>query len=211
VSGDGVFSRAVWVRRARALVTVTLAYNLAEAVVALWAAAQARSVALLGFGLDSVIELIAGAGVLWRMAREVRGAAPDEVERSERRVRRVVAVTFFGLAAYVTAEAGSALWRRTPPDDSVAGLALAAVSLVVMPVIAWGKLRAADALRSRALASEAKETLACSYLSLCLLLGLGAHLALGWWWADPLAGLLMVPWLAREGIEGFREESDGRG
>lgn len=204
--GGAIVPRSVWVRRARALVAVTLAYNAAEALIALWAGAAAESVALLGFGLDSVIELAAGAGVLWRMAREARGAAPEVVERSERRVRRFVAVTFFALSAYVTVEAGSTLWRHTPPGDSPVGLALAAVSLVVMPLVAWGKLRAAAALRSRALAAEAKETLACSYLSLCLLLGLGAHLALGWWWADPVAGLLMVPWLVWEGTEGLREE-----
>jgi divalent metal cation (Fe/Co/Zn/Cd) transporter len=207
MSGGSV-SRGVWVRWARRLVAVTLAYNGVEALVALWAGAAAGSIALLGFGLDSVLELAAGAGVLWRMTREARGAAPADVARIEQRVRRFVALTFFALSAYVTAEAGSALWRHTAPGESLVGLALAAVSLGVMPVVAWGKLRAAAALGSRALAAEAKESLACSYLSLCLLLGLGAHLALGWWWADPVAGLLMVPWLVWEGIDGVREQGD---
>jgi divalent metal cation (Fe/Co/Zn/Cd) transporter len=188
-----------------------MAYNAAEALIALWAGAEAGSIALFGFGLDSVIELAAGAVVLWRMTVEARGAATADVAQTERRVRRFVGVTFFALAAYVVAQAGKALWRRTPPGGSLVGVALAAVSLGVMPLVAWGKLRAARALGSRALAAEAKETLACSYLSLCLLGGLGAHLTLGWWWADPVAGLLMVPWLLREGLEGMRDEHDEDG
>jgi divalent metal cation (Fe/Co/Zn/Cd) transporter len=201
--------RATWVRRALWLVAGTMAYNAAEALIALWAGAEAGSIALFGFGLDSVIELAAGAVVLWRMTVEAGGAGTGEVERAERRVRRFVGVTFFALAVYVTAQAARTLWRHTPPGDSPIGVALAVASLIVMPVMAWGKRRAARALESRALAAEAKETLACSYLSLCLLLGLGANLALGWWWADPAAALLMVPWLVHEGVEGVREESDG--
>jgi divalent metal cation (Fe/Co/Zn/Cd) transporter len=118
-----------------------------------------------------------------------------------------VGVTFLLLAAYVTAQSGWILWRQEAPGESIVGIALAVVSLVVMPVIAWGKLRAADRLRSGALRAEAKETLACSFLSVALFVGLGLNAAFGWWWADPAAALVMVPWLVREGLEGARGET----
>jgi divalent metal cation (Fe/Co/Zn/Cd) transporter len=183
-----------------------MVYNSLEAMVALWAGIGAGSVALVGFGLDSVIELIAATVVLWRMTVEARGASPDRVLGAERRVRRVVGATFFVLAIYVTLQAGWTLVSGREPSESTLGLVLAVASLVVMPMIAWGKLRAADALESRALRAEAKETLACSYLSFCLLLGLGLNALAGWWWADPAAALLMVPWLIHEGREAFEEE-----
>ena len=205
-AGAGALQRATWVRRALWLVAGTMVYNAAEALIALWAGTEAGSIALFGFGLDSVIELAAGAVVLWRMAAEARGGADEEVERTELRARRFVGVTFLALAVYVAAQAGVTLWRGTRPGESLVGVALAGASLMVMPAVAWGKLRVARALASGALAAEAKETLACSYLSLCLLVGLGANLTLGWWWADPVAALLMIPWLIREGVEGVREE-----
>jgi len=186
----------------------TMAYNAVEAGVALWAGTDARSIALVGFGLDSVVEFVAGAVVLWRMTIEARGAPAERVARVEHTVRRFVGLTFFALALYVTLDAGWVLWRRAIPSASVVGAALAVLSLLIMPVIAWGKLRAARAVESRALAAEAKETLACAYLSFCLLLGLGANLAVGWWWADPVAALAMVPWLVREGREAFEAEED---
>lgn len=198
--------RATWLRRALWLVGGTMAYNAVEAGVALWAGIDAHSIALVGFGLDSVIEFAAGAVVLWRMTIEADGAPAERVARVERGVRRFVGLTFFALALYVTLDAGWVLWRRAIPAESVVGTALAVLSLLVMPIIAWGKLRAARALGSRALAAEAKETLACAYLSFCLLLGLGANLAVGWWWADPVAALAMVPWLVREGREAFESE-----
>jgi len=194
-------------RTALALVLATMAYNAIEAGVALWSGIVAESIALVGFGLDSVIELVAAAALLWRLAVEARGADPERVESSERAVHRVIGVTFLLLAAYVTVEAGWGLWRREAAAESVVGIVLAVASLVIMPLVAWGKLRAARRLGSRALAAEAKETLACSYLSLTLLLGLGMNAVLGWWWADPVAALAMVPWLVREGLEGVRGES----
>ncbi len=180
-----------------------MAYNGAEAIVALWAGARARSIALVGFGLDSVIEIAAAAVVFWRVGVEARGANPDEVERAEGKVRRFVGITFFTLAGYVVVQAVRSLWWREAPSESIVGIGLAIVSLLIMPVIAVGKFRAARAMGSRALSAEAKETLACSYLSFCLLLGLAVHAVVGWWWADPAAALLMVPWLVREGLEGF--------
>ena len=207
-SGASSVTAERWIRRSLWLVAGTMVYNALEAVVALWAGVGAGSIALVGFGLDSIIELAAAAVVLWRIAIEARGTDSQRVTRAERRVRRFVGATFLALAAYVLMQSAWGLWAGDAPEESVVGLVLAAVSLVVMPVIAWGKLRAAEAIGSGALRAEAKETLACSYLSLCLLLGLAANAAFGWWWADPLAALLMVPWLVREGLEGFEQDDD---
>jgi divalent metal cation (Fe/Co/Zn/Cd) transporter len=193
------------------LVAGTLAYNVIEAVVALASGAHAKSIALVGFGLDSVIECAAAAVMLWRLRLEARGADREAVEAAERRVGRFVGITFFLLAAYVLAEAGLALWRHEAPAKSVVGIILAAASLVIMPIISVAKLRVARRLGSAALAAEAKETLACSYLSFTLLLGLVANAAAGLWWADPVAALLMVPWLVKEGIEGGRGEDEDEG
>jgi len=195
-----------WRRIALWLVGATLAYNVVEAAVALWAGDRARSIALVGFGLDSLIECAAAAVLLWHLGAERRGIDAEQIESRERMAHRFVGVTFFLLAAYVVAEAGWTLWRQRPPGESVVGIVLACASLAVMPLVSWGKLRAAREIGSRALAAEAKETLACSYLSLCLLIGLVLNAAAGWWWADPLAALLMVPWLVREGREGWEGE-----
>lgn len=192
-----------WARIGLWLVGLTMAYNVIEAVVALWFGASAESIALLGFGLDSVVECTAAGVLLWRLALERRGVDPERLERAEDRVHRVVGATFFALAAYVTAQAGLTLWGARAPEESIPGIILAVASLVIMPLVAWGKLRAASAIPSAALRAEAKETLACSYLSFALLVGLAANAAAGWWWADPVAAFAMVPWLVREGIEGF--------
>jgi divalent metal cation (Fe/Co/Zn/Cd) transporter len=198
-----------WRRVGLWLVAVTLAYNVGEAVVALWAGRRADSIALVGFGLDSVIECAAGAVLLWHLSAERRRVPEEMIEARERRVHRFVGATFFALAAYVAVEAGWSLWQREMPAKSVVGIVLACVALVLMPLVAWGKLRAAREVGSRALAAEAKETLACSYLSFTLLVGVTANAALGWWWADPVAALLMVPWLVREGREGWEGETCG--
>jgi divalent metal cation (Fe/Co/Zn/Cd) transporter len=193
-------------RRALLLVALTLGYNLVEAGVAIWAGTAAGSIALLGFGLDSVIECAASAVLLWRVAVEMRGGDEARVETAERRSRRFVGLTFLVLAAYVTVEAVVTLITGDHPQPSVPGMVLAAVSLAVMPLLAWAKLRTARGLGSGALEAEAKETLACAYLSFTLLVGLALNAALGWWWADPVAALAMVPWLLKEGLEGVREE-----
>jgi divalent metal cation (Fe/Co/Zn/Cd) transporter len=183
-----------------------MGYNVLEGIVALWAGLHARSIALVGFGFDSFIECAAAAALLWRLGIEARGADPETVERSERRVHRFVGGTFLALAIYVLIQASWALWHQDAVSESPIGIILAAASLVIMPLVAWGKLHAAKAIGSAALRAEAKETLACSYLSLTLLLGLVANAVAGWWWADPVAALLMVPWLVREGLEGLRGE-----
>ena len=195
-----------WMRIGLWLVGCTMAYNVVEAGVALWSGVEADSIALLGFGLDSVIESGAAALLLWRLAVEARGADREAVEKAEHRVHRFVGIAFLLLAVYVSSQAGWPLWQRAAPQESWIGILLASVSLVVMPLISWGKLRAAREIGSAALRAEAKETLACSYLSFTLLLGLGANAMRGWWWADPLAALLMVPWLVKEGREGLGGE-----
>ena len=198
---------ARWSRIALWLVGVTLAYNVAEGVLAVYSGWRAASIALIGFGLDSWIEVAAAGVLLWRLRLELGGADPEQLETTEHRVLRFVGLTFLLLALYVIAQAGWSLWRREAPEESLLGIALAIASLVVMPLVAWAKLRAAAVLGSGALRAEAKETLACSYLSLALLLGLTANAWWGWWWADPVAALLMVPWLVREGLEAVRGES----
>lgn len=193
----------LWLRIALWLVVATLVYNVVEAVVALWSGAEAGSVALLGFGLDSVIETAAAGVLLWRLSLEARGADAERIRQTEHRVHRFVGVTFILLAVYVSGQAGWTLWARQAPEESVVGIVLALASLTLMPLVALGKLRAAKEIGSAALRAEAKETIACSYLSFALLVGLAANAAYGWWWADPAAALCMVPWLVKEGREGM--------
>jgi len=200
-----------WLAIAVRLVVVTMIYNAIEATVALVSGLRADSIALVGFGLDSILELAAAGALLWRLAVERRGDSPDAVEATERRVLRFIGLTFLALAAYVTLEAAVSLWTRQRPSESAVGIALAVASLIVMPAVSFGKMRAAAVLGSESLRAEAKETLACSYLSATLLVGLVANAAAGWWWADPAAALLMVPWLIHEGIEGLRGEHHEHG
>lgn len=192
--------RAIW------LVGLTLAYNLVEAGVAIWAGSTAGSVALITFGLDSVIECTASAVLLWRLSLQASGGAEERIETAERRSRRFVGLTFLGLAVYVVVESVLTLASGDRPASSFVGIVLAAASLVVMPLLAFAKARTAAGLGSGALRAEAKETLACAYLSLALLVGLALNAGFGWWWADPVAALAMVPWLVREGVEGVRGE-----
>jgi divalent metal cation (Fe/Co/Zn/Cd) transporter len=196
-----------WARIGLWLVGATLAYNVVEAVIALASGVAADSIALIGFGLDSGIEVAAASVLLWRLSLETAGVDGERLERAERRVHRFVGATFLLLALYVSAQAGRTLWTGDAAQESRVGIALAAASLVIMPLVSWGKLRAAREIGSAALRAEAKETLACSYLSFALLLGLAANAAGGWWWADPLAALAMVPWLLREGQEGIRGQA----
>lgn len=196
-----------WTRIGLWLVGATLVYNVAEAGIALYSGFLAGSIALIGFGLDSGLEVAAAAVLLWRLSLDRRDVATERVARAEGRVHRFIGATFILLATYVTVQAGWMLWSGTAPAESLVGVGLAAASLVIMPLVAWGKLRAAQEIDSDALGAEARETLACSYLSLTLLLGLVLNAVLGWWWADPVVALLMVPWLVREGREGVRGET----
>lgn len=202
-SGASHAGSAYWLRIGLGLVVATMLYNVLEAGVALWAGVAAASLALVEFGLNSLIELAAASVLIWRLRLELRGGASNRIERADRVVHRFVGVSFACLAIYVVVQAGWILWQRHVPDESLVGMLLAGASLVLMPLVSYGKLRAAAEVGSAALRAEAKETLACSYLSFTLLLGLASHAAFGWWWADPAAALLMVPWLVHEAREAF--------
>jgi divalent metal cation (Fe/Co/Zn/Cd) transporter len=192
--------------RAIRLEYFTVGWNILEAVVALVAGGAASSTALVGFGLDSIIETASGVTLLWRF-RQRR----NEEARAESRAVKVVAVTFFALAGYVGYEAASDLWLRRTPQFSLPGLILAVLSLLVMPFLGIAKRRLAKQLKSRALAADGMETLLCAYMSGTLLLGLGANGLFGWWWADPVAGLAIAGFMVREGLETWRGEECGDG
>ena len=188
-------------RTAKLLLAVTIAYNLIEGVVGLWAGLAAGSIALVAFGADSYLELAAASLVLWRLT-VVDG---DRAELIETRIRRFIGWTFLLLAAAVVGQAAWNLAAREGADESWLGIGIAIASVTVMPVVALLKLRVAARSDVPSLAAEAKETLACSYLSVTLLVGLVANALLGWWWLDSTTALLLVPWLIREGLEGVRE------
>ena len=193
--------REALARRGRRLEYVTILWNSAEGLIAVAAGAVAGSISLVGFGVDSFIEVTSGAALLWRMAVD------HDVERRagrERLALRIVGAAFLALGVYVAVEAIRDLWGHAVPESSPPGMVLAAVSLVVMPLLARAKRRIGDALDSRAMHADATQTDFCAYLSAILLAGLGLNAAFGWWWADPVAGLVMVPIIVREGIEGFR-------
>jgi divalent metal cation (Fe/Co/Zn/Cd) transporter len=191
------------VRRGRWLSVVTLLYNSLEGLIAVVAGLAAGSVALVGFGVDSAIEVSASAVALWRLAAD-RDATKRE--RAERVSYRLIGALFLALALYVAVDATLSLVRRDAPSESRLGIGLAAVSLVVMPWLARAKRRVGAELGSRALTAEATQTSLCMYLSAILLGGLLLNATLGWWWADPVAALAMVPIIAYEGVEGLRGE-----
>jgi divalent metal cation (Fe/Co/Zn/Cd) transporter len=197
-------AREALVRRSFRLNVATLAYNSLEGVLAIVAGLLAGSVALVGFGLDSVVELAASLTALWRLHADLDA---ERRERAERVSLRVIGALFLALAVYVASDAGLALLRREAPSESVVGLVLAALSVIVMPLLARAKRQVALQMGSGALAAEAQQTSLCAYLSAILLAGLALNALLGWWWADPLAALAMVPIIAKEGIEGLRGHS----
>ena len=183
-------SRPSLLRRAIRLEQLTVGWNLVEGVVAVAAGLAAGSVALVGFGVDSAVETVSGAVLLWRLSAEARGTLDEEaVERVERRAERLVGVAFLLLAAYVAVDAVLTLVRGEHPEASPVGIALTAVSIVVMIWLTGQKRRAGEALESRALVADSKQTYACWYLSVTTLTGLGLNALFGWWWADPVAGL----------------------
>jgi divalent metal cation (Fe/Co/Zn/Cd) transporter len=196
--------RARIARRGRALQYGTIAWNSAECVVAVVAGAASGSIALVGFGLDSAIEVTSSVAALWRLRHDADHAAR---ERAERRALRVIGACFLLLAAYVAGDALVTLGRREAPDVSIAGIVLAALSLVVMPTLVHFKRRVARALASDALAAESRQTEICAYLSAILLAGLAVNAGAGWWWADPVAALAMAPLIAREGVAALRGEA----
>jgi divalent metal cation (Fe/Co/Zn/Cd) transporter len=192
------------VRRGRNLEYFTIAYNSLEGLIGIGAGLMAGSIALVGFGFDSFIEVTSGAALVWRLSADVD---KESRERAEWITLRLVSVCFFALAVYVSYEAVSSLVYRALPERSLPGIVLAIASLVVMPVLARAKRQVARDIDSRAMTADAKQTDFCTYLSAILLGGLLLNAFLGWWWADPVAALVMVPIIAKEGIEALRGDT----
>lgn len=188
--------RAKWVQRAQLLAGVGVGWHVVEAAVAILAGAAASSIALVGFGADSVVEALAGFIVLWRFA-----ASRASSEAAERRAQQLIAISFFVIAAYVGVEAIRNLLGREIPQASWVGIGLAVVTTVTMPLLANAKARVGDRLNSSATKSEGRQNMLCAYLSVALLVGLGANALLGWWWADPLTALAIAGVAIKEGRE----------
>ncbi|MDX8029073.1 cation transporter [Lentzea sp. BCCO 10_0856] len=184
-------------RRVRMLVAATIIYNVVEAVIALAAGTVASSTALIGFGLDSVIEVASAAAVAWQFS----GRDPEQRERA---ALKVIAVSFFALAAYVTVESVLSLLQGERASHSTVGIVLAAVSLLVMPGLSYAQRRAGRELGSASAVADSKQTLLCTYLSAVLLVGLVVNSLFGWWWADPLAALVIAVVAVKEGREAWR-------
>jgi divalent metal cation (Fe/Co/Zn/Cd) transporter len=180
---------------------VTLAWNGFEAAVALIAGTAAGSVALVGFGLDSLIEIASAGVLLWRFRAD---ADAERRERSERTARRLVGAGFLLLAVYVVSESARDLWMRSIPGRSLPGIMIAMAAVIVMPLLGRAKRRVAARIDSRALHADSRQADFCAYLSAILLAGLLLHALLGWWWADPAAALVMAPIIAHEGVLGLR-------
>jgi divalent metal cation (Fe/Co/Zn/Cd) transporter len=191
-------------RTALQLEYFTVGYNILEAVASIAFGTVAGSIALVGFGLDSVVESLSGLILVWRLHRH-DSSSPEEEERMEQRAQRFVALTFFILGLYVLYESLDKLIAREAALPSLAGIVIALFSIIIMPILAWKKQCAGIAIGSRALVADSRETLACALLSVALLAGLGANYLFGFWQADPLAGLFIVLFLFREGYEGWRE------
>lgn len=201
--------RADLLRRALFLEILTVGWNLIEGGVAVAAALAVGSVALLGFGIDSFVESFSGGILLWRLRAERRDMSGAEIERLDHRARRLVAVSLFLLAAWVAFDATRSLWEQERPGVSPVGVVLTTVSIFLMLWLARAKRRAATALGSRALEADAFQTTACWWLSIITLGGIGLNAAFGWWWADPVAALVMVPLVVHEGREAWRGEDCG--
>jgi len=198
--GPSPARRAVLARRVRLLVAATITYNLVEAVVALTAGRLASSTALIGFGLDSIIEVSSAAAVAWQFA----GRDP---EAREKVALRIIAVSFFALAAYVAVESVRALIGGARAEHSTVGLVLAALSLVIMPVLSAAQRRAGRELGSASAVADSRQTLLCTYLSGVLLAGLAVNSLFGWWWADPVAALVIAAVAVKEGREAWRGDA----
>ncbi|TMR08122.1 cobalt transporter [Nonomuraea turkmeniaca] len=192
--------RAVLTRRVRLLVAATITYNAIEAVVAISAGAIASSAALIGFGLDSVVEVASAAAVAWQFS------AADP-ERREKTALRIIAVSFFALAAYVTFDSVRALLGGGEAEHSTPGLVLAALSLLIMPVLSYAQRRAGRELGSASAVADSKQTLLCTYLSAVLLAGLALNSLFGWSWADPIAALVIAAVAVKEGREAWRGDA----
>jgi divalent metal cation (Fe/Co/Zn/Cd) transporter len=197
--------RLIALRRGRFLEYLTIIWNLLEGMISVGAGLLAGSIALVGFGIDSFIESLSGGALLWRLHLD----APERRERAEMIALRVIGVSFLLLAAYVTVDAVKSLINREPPEATYIGIAIAALSLVVMPILARAKRRVAKKIHSHAMEADARQTDICTYLSAILLGGLLLNAVVGWWWADPVAALVMIPIIGKEGIEALRGKQCG--
>jgi divalent metal cation (Fe/Co/Zn/Cd) transporter len=198
------FARRAAVGRGIALEHLTVGWNILEGIVAIVSGALSGSIVLMGFGIDSGIESASGGILLWRLYSERRGR---DIEAVERRALKLVGVSFILLSAYVAFDAAKALVSHDRPERSVVGILLSVLSLIVMPLLARAKRRTAAQLNSRALHADSRQTSICAYLSAILLGGLLLNALLGWWWADPIAALVMVPIILNEGREALRGET----
>lgn len=201
MEASAVFARTRAIKLGRALQYLTIAWNSAECLVALAAGFVAGSIALVGFGFDSAVEVTSSLAALWRLRND---ADEGGREAAERRTLRIIGLCFLLLAAYVLGDAAIVLVERRAPDHSRVGIVLAALSMIVMPLLVRSKRRIATRLGSGALEAEARQTQVCAYLSAVLLAGLGLNAGLGWWWSDPVAGLVMAPLIANEGWQALK-------
>lgn len=192
--------RATLHRRIRLIVAFTIVYNVIEAAVAIAAGSVASSAALIGFGLDSSIEVLSAAAVAWQFTRR-------DPERWETPTLRVIAVAFFALAAYVVTSSVLSLLGGDRPEHSTVGLVLTAVSVIVMPLVSFAERRAGLEVGSTTAVADSKQTLICSYLSAAVLIGLGVNSLFGWWWADAVAGLVIAVFAVREGLEAWKGDA----
>lgn len=201
MSARVVLDRVEVVRRGRHLEYFTIAWNSLEGSLAVVAGAIAGSISLVGFGIDSFIEVTSGSVLLWRMSVD---ADVQRRERNERHALKIVGACFLALATYISYESVMDLWSKKAPEHSIPGIVLACVSLIVMPLLSRAKRNVGSALGSAAMHADAKQTEFCTYLSGILLAGLLLNAFFGLWWADPAAALIMVPIIAKEGIEGLQ-------
>jgi divalent metal cation (Fe/Co/Zn/Cd) transporter len=198
---ETVLNREAAARRGKHLEYFTIGWNSVEGLVAVVAGALAGSISLVGFGIDSFIEVISGSVLLWRMSVDADAA---NREQNEKLSLTIIGICFLALAVYVGHESASDLLTRKAPEHSIPGIILACVSLVVMPLLSRAKKKVGSELGSAAMQADAKQTDFCIYLSAILLAGLLLNLALGWWWADPISALIMVPIILREGWQSIR-------
>jgi divalent metal cation (Fe/Co/Zn/Cd) transporter len=201
-------SREHFIRRGLVLCVLTVVWNIIEGAVAVAAGVVAGSIALFGFGIDSFVETASGAVVGWRLSYEMRGGSQAQAEKAERWAARIAGSLLLLLACYILFDSVRVLIGfGEEPASSIVGIILTAISLILMPLLGWAKLKTARQLGSRAMRADGYESISCAWLSLAVLAGLVLNAALGWWWADPVAALVLIPLIVREGLEGLAGEA----
>lgn len=191
-------------KRALRLSYFTVGYNVLEGMISIFAGYLAGSIALVGFGLDSFVESLSGGVIIWRFAKH-EGLSTEEEEQIERKATKLIGYTFLVLSAYVLYESAKKLYFQEPPAPSLLGIIIAVISLIIMPVLFYSKYRTGQSLSSISLMADSKQTLACAFLSLALLIGLGLNYLFGVWQADPIIGLLIAAFLIKEGYAALKE------